>query len=63
MDNLLNISPAGEIGDSPGGFLLGLEVSLHQDINQRLETPGVNDSLDLCWITGGDVRDGPGALL
>ena len=63
MDNLLDSSSAGQVGDSPGGLLLGLEVSLDEDVDQRLQTPGINDHLDLLVVTSSYVGDGPGALL
>ena len=63
VDDLLDIAATGEVGDSPGGLLLGLEVSLDEDINQRLQTARINHGLDLDRVAGGDVGDGPGALL
>ena len=63
MDDLLDVAAAGEVGDGPGGLLLGLEVSLDEDIDQRLQTAGINHGLDLDRVAGGDVGDGPGALL
>ena len=63
VDDLLDVAAAGEIGDGPGSFLLSLEVSLDEDIDQRLQTVGINHGLDLDGVAGGDVGDGPGALL
>ena len=62
MDNLLDGSSTGQVGHGPGGLLLGLEVSLDEDIDQRLETSCVNDHLNLLVIARGDVGDGPGAI-
>ena len=63
MDDLLDVAAAGEVGDGPGGFLLCLEVALDEDIDERLQTAGINHGLDLDGVAGGDVGDGPGALL
>ena len=63
MDDLLDVAATGEVGDSPGSLLLGLEVSLDENIDQRLQTAGINHGLDLDRVAGGDVGDGPGALL
>ena len=63
MDNLLDTPPAGEVGHGPGRLLLSLEVSLHQDVDQRLQAAGVDHGLDLIRVAGSDVGDGPGALL
>ena len=63
VDDLLDVAAAGEIGDGPGRFLLGLEVSLDEDVDERLETAGVNHGLDLDGVAGGNVGDGPGTLL
>ena len=63
VDDLLDVAAAGEIGDGPGSFLLSLEVPLDEDIDERLQTAGINHGLDLDRVAGGDVGDGPGALL
>ena len=63
MNNLLDGSSTGQVGHSPGSLLLGLEVSLDEDVDQRLETSGINDHLDLLVIASGDVGDDPGACL
>ena len=63
MDDLLDCAAAGQVGHCPGGLLLGLEVSLDEDVNQRLETAGVNHELDLSVVTRRDVTDGPSTLL
>ena len=63
MDNLLDSSSAGQVGHSPGGLLLGLEVSLDEDVDERLQTPGINDHLDLLVVTSSYVGDGPGTFL
>ena len=63
VDDLLDVAAAGEIGDGPGSFLLSLEVSLDEDIDERLQTAGINHGLDLDGVAGGDVGDGPSALL
>ena len=63
MDNLLYGSSAGQVGHSPGGLLLGLEVSLDEDVDQRLQTPGINDHLDLLVVSSSDVGNCPGTFL
>ena len=63
MDNLLDCSTASEVCDGPGGFLLSLEVSLDEDVNERKETPSVNDHLDLLVIASSNVGDCPGTFL
>ena len=63
MNNLLNSSAAGQVGHGPSGLLLGLEVSLDEDVNQRLEAASINHQLDLIVVTSCDVRNGPGTLL
>ena len=63
MDDLLDVAATGEVGHCPGRLLLGLEVPLDQDVDQRLQTPGIDDGLDLVRVARGDVGDGPGALL
>ena len=63
MDDLLDVAATGEVGHCPCRLLLGLEVPLDQDVDQRLETPGIDDGLDLVRVARGDVGDGPGALL
>ena len=63
MHNQLHISSTGQISNRPGSLLLSLEISLDQDVNQRLQTPGIDDGLDLVRVARGDVGDGPGALL
>ena len=63
MDNLLDSSSAGQVGHSPGGLLLGLEVSLDEDVDERLQTPGINDHLDLLVVSSSYVGDGPGTFL
>ena len=63
MDNLLDRSSAGQVGHSPGGLLLGLEVSLDEDVDQRLEAASINHELDLRVVTRRDVTDGPSTLL
>ena len=63
LDYLRHSAAAGQVGDGPGGLLLSLEVALDEDIDQRLQTVGINHGLDLDRVAGGDVGDGPGALL
>ena len=63
MDDLLDCAAAGQVGHRPGRLLLGLEVSLDEDVNQRLEAASVNHELDLRVVTRRDVTDGPSTLL
>ena len=63
MHDLLHGAAAGQVGDGPGRLLLSFEVSFDEDVDQRLEAPGVNHHLDLLVVTGGDVGDGPGTFL
>ena len=63
VHDLLNSSSAGEISHSPGSLLLSLEVTLDQDVDERLKNSGVHHSLDLITVAGGDVAHSPGGLL
>ena len=63
MHDLLHGAAAGQVGDGPGSLLLSFEVSFDENVDQRLETAGVNHHLDLLVVTGGDVGDGPGTFL
>ena len=36
MNNLLDGSFIDQVGHSPGGLLLGLDISLDEDVDQRL---------------------------
>ena len=63
VHDLLDCAAAGQVGHGPGGLLLGLEISLDEDVDQRLEAARVNHQLDLSVVTRRDVGDGPGALL
>ena len=63
MHDLLDCAAAGQVGHGPGCLLLGLEISLDEDVDQRLEAARVNHQLDLSVVTRRDVGDGPGALL
>ena len=63
MDNLLDGSSARQHGNGPDGLLLGVEISLDEDVDQGLETSGVNDLLDLLVVASGDVGDSPGTFL
>ena len=63
MDDLLDSAAAGQVGHCPGGLLLGLEVSLDEDVDERLQTPGINDHLDLLMVSSSDVGNCPGTFL
>ena len=55
-NNLLYGFFIDQVGHSPGG-LLGLDISLDEDvdrIDQRLETYGINNNLDLLMIAGSE---------
>jgi hypothetical protein len=54
---------AGGVGDGPAGFLPGLEVAVLEEVDQRGDDVGINDTLDLCGVAGSDVGDGPASLL
>jgi hypothetical protein len=54
---------AGGVGDGPAGLLPCLEVAVLEEVDQRWDDVGVNDSLDLGRIASGDVGDGPARLL
>ena len=63
MHDLLDCAAAGQVGHGPGCLLLGLEISLDEDVDQRLEAARVNHQLDLSVVTRRDVGDGPRSLL
>ena len=63
MDNLLDCSTAGQVGDGPSSLLLGLEVSLDENVDERKKTARVDDHLDLLMVASSDVGDGPGTFL
>lgn len=56
-------STRGSIGDGPARLLPGLEVGILEDVDERRNDVGINDSLDLRRGSGGDVGDGPAGLL
>ena len=63
MHNLLDCASASQVGHGPCCLFLGLEISLDEDVNQRLEAASINHQLDLSVVTSCDVRNGPGTLL
>ena len=63
MHNLLDCASASQVGHGPGSLFLGLEVSLDEDVNQRLEATSINHQLYLIVVTSCDVRNGPSTLL
>ena len=66
-NNLLYGFFIDQVGHSPGGLLLGLDISLDEDvdrIDQRLETYGIDNNLDLLMIADSEgCWRWPGALL
>ena len=56
-------SSRGGVGDSPASLLLGLEVGVLENVDQRGDNVGVNDILNLNTGPCGDVGDGPASLL
>lgn len=54
---------AGSVGDGPASLLSGLEVAVLEEVDQRRDDIGIDDSLDLGGVAGGDVGDGPAGLL
>lgn len=51
------------VGDGPACLLLGLEVGILENVDERGNNVGVNDGLDLVRRAGSDVGDGPACLL
>ena len=57
MNNLLDGSFIDKVGHSPGGLLLGLDISLDEDVDQRLgwrHLSGINNNLDMMMIAGSE---------
>ena len=50
------------VGDGPAGLLSGLQVAVREEMNERWDNVGINNSLDLGGVASGDVRDGPAGL-
>ena len=51
------------VGNSPAGLLSGLEISVLEEMDERLDDVRIDDSLDLGGVAGSNVRDGPAGLL
>lgn len=51
------------VADGPTSFLTGLEITVLQEVDQRRDNVGIDDSLDLRRVTGSDVGNGPAGFL
>lgn len=51
------------VRDRPAGFLLGLEIGILENVDERRNDVGINDGLDLHSRTGSDVGNGPASFL
>lgn len=50
------------VGYSPASFLSRLEITILEEVNERLDDVCIDDSLDLRRVSSGDVGDGPAGL-
>lgn len=51
------------VANGPTGLLAGLEITILQEVDQRRDNVGIDDSLDLRRVTGSDVGNGPAGFL
>lgn len=58
----LRETTGSSVGNGPACLLLGLEIGVLENVDERGDDVGVNDSLDLVGRASGDVRDGPAGL-
>lgn len=63
VEDVFGLSRDGNIRHGPRGFLLGLEISAIQQMNDQRHESCVNDGLNLLLVAGGDVGDEPNCLL
>lgn len=61
--DLLVSATTGRVRNGPSGFLLDIELSLVQQINEGLEKVGHLDGFDLIGIASSNVADRPAGLL
>jgi hypothetical protein len=68
LDQVANLSrllqtTTSSVADCPAGLLSCLEVTVLEEVDERGDDVGVDDSLDLGRVASGDVGDGPASLL